>query len=120
MSLSGVPSFSTAWRRSSDRLNVILILLGLCHYHSRRPRCESLSFPGHLHEQLVAGLHFREAVVAEFFNKSAGNLEGDDIFDDDAGRGDGAHVAALVGGGFRSFRVEVDGLEWLAKRADRF
>ena len=45
-----------------------------------------LPFPRHFQKQLVARLHLRQAVAAEFFDQRRGHFERHDVFDDHAGR----------------------------------
>src|SRR5437868_4806808 len=69
---------------------------------------------------VVVGADFEQRVAAEFFQEGAGDLEGDDVFHDDAGGGNGRDVAALPAGFGGFLGVEIDGFQRLAEGGDRF
>src|SRR5438067_13060736 len=68
---------------------------------------------------LDSGLDRGETGADVLLDHGGGDLEGDDVLDDDAGRGDGADVGAFVGGGLGGLGRHVDGGTAGRERADR-
>src|SRR5512144_758109 len=69
--------------------------------------------------RIMRRLDRAEARSHVFLDDGGGDLEGDDILDDDAGGGDGADIGALVGGGLGGLGGHVDRLAPSGERADR-
>ena len=59
-------------------------------------------------EERETRFDFVEGIAAEFFDDGGRDFKGDDVFDDDARRRDGARVAPLEGRFHRFFRFQID------------